>query len=82
MYVCSLLVCLHIYSGDHGVPPSTPTDNITYIPYSARSYTLGINFTSVPLEIAYVARLITIATNATSYFFILPVCIGSVFYSC
>ena len=77
-----LYFCIFIYLGDHGVPPSTPIDDITYIPYSARAYTLGINFTSVPLEIAYVVRLITNATNTTSYFFVLPVCIGGVFYSC
>ena len=67
MYPCVL--------GDYAAPPATPSDDTTYIPYTARSYALSINFTAAPLEIAYIVRLITNATNETSYFFVLPVCV-------
>ena len=70
-----------VYSGDLGAPPAAPSDDITYILYTARSYTLSINFTSAPLEIAYVVQLITNATDTTSYFFVLPVCFSGILVS-
>ena len=58
----------------HGPPPAAPTENVTYIPHTNRAYRLSINFTDFQPGISYVVRLFTNATNLTSYFFVLPVC--------
>ena len=82
MYVRICVLCnTCVYSGDHGAPPAAPSDDITYILYTARSYILSINFTTAPLEIAYVVRLTTNATNTTSHFFVLPVCVSGILVS-
>ena len=65
-------------SDDHGPPPATPSDNVTYIRYTIRDYRLSIDFTDFSPGIAYVVRLFTNATNITSYFFVLPVCSSGV----
>ena len=89
MYVCTYVYCSHVVyitcvyvyiSGDLSDPPTTPSDDITYIPYTARSYALSISLTTVPLEIAYIVRLITNATNETSYFLVLPVCNSNIWH--
>ena len=75
-------MCIHVFLGDHGAPPAAPSDDITYIPHTARSYALSINLTTAPLEIAYIVRLITNATDTTSYFIVLPVCVSGIPVSC
>ena len=77
-----LLVCIHVFLGDHGAPPAAPSDDITYIPHTARRYALSINLTTAPLEIAYIVRLTTNATNTTSYFIVSPVCVTGILVSC